>query len=150
MMKICVQWLMILLLMAGSPLLLAYPYGSIHWNHRTILYFAPEKDQHVDSFLKESLMNDCLLKERDIMVFVMTKDGFNQPGDLLSPEEVRRLALKYNIDESSHTAILIGKDGKEKYRWRDTTNWQYLTQLIDSMPLRKEEIAAQTSSPCSI
>lgn len=60
----------------------SYPMGSMHWNHRSILYFAPEKDQHVNTFIKESLMHDCMLQERDIVVVVMTKDGFNKPSDV--------------------------------------------------------------------
>ncbi|MCQ1060852.1 DUF4174 domain-containing protein [Photobacterium sp. DNB23_23_1] len=128
----------------------SYPTGSMHWNHRSILYFAPEKDQHVNTFIKESLMHDCMLQERDIVVVVMTKDGFNKPTDVFSPEDVVRLEKLYNISRDSHTAILIGKDGLEKHRWNEQTNWQHISQLVDNMPMRKKEVAYTSNSRCSI
>ncbi|MGF1682908.1 DUF4174 domain-containing protein [Photobacterium minamisatsumaniensis] len=128
----------------------AYPTGSIHWNHRSILYFAPEKDQHVNNFIKQSLMHDCQLQERDIKTVVITHDGFYKPENAFTQEEVQHLTSKYNITSDSHTAILIGKDGLEKHRWGEKTNWLYIHQLIDDMPLRKKEIASQPTSRCAI
>lgn len=136
-------------LLLFSAVALAYPVNSIHWNHRSILFFAPEKDQHVQMFIKQSLMNDCLLQERDIKTVIITRDGFNQPANLFSAEDIRYLEQKYNISGDAHTGILIGKDGLEKYRWGEVTNWNYLTELIDNMPLRKKEMS-QRPSRCSI
>lgn len=127
----------------------SYPADSIHWNHRSILFFAPEKDHHVQEFIMQTLMNDCQLRERDIKTVIITGDGFNQPANLFSPEDIRFLAQKYNISSDAHTAILIGKDGLEKYRWGEKTNWRYLTELIDSMPLRKQEMTFRPSR-CTI
>ncbi|WP_153904428.1 DUF4174 domain-containing protein, partial [Vibrio parahaemolyticus] len=46
-------------------------------------------------------------------------------------------------------AILLGKDGLEKYRWGAETDWQYINDLIDQMPMRKQEMQRQRS-PCEI
>lgn len=127
----------------------SYPMNSVHWNHRSILYFAPEKDHHVREFIKQTLMNDCLLQERDIKTVIITQDGFNQPENFFSAEDIRYLEKKYNIRGDVHTAILIGKDGQEKYRWGEVTNWNYLTELIDNMPLRRIEMSHRPSR-CSI
>lgn len=135
------------ILISGSAL--SYPVDSLHWNHRSILFFAPEKDRYVQEFIKQTLMNDCLLEERDIKTVIITHDGFNQPADVFSPEDIRFLEKKYNISQGTHTAILIGKDGLEKYRWGEVTNWSYLTELIDKMPLRQQEMAFRPSR-CSI
>ncbi|WP_342749923.1 DUF4174 domain-containing protein [Photobacterium sanctipauli] len=140
----------VLVTVATSTLSYAYPPGSIHWNHRSILFFAPEKDQHVNNFIKQSLMHNCELKERDIKTIVITHDGFKKPANAFTQEEIKHLTTKYNITSDSHTAILIGKDGLEKHRWGEETNWHYLNQLIDNMPLRKKEMASQSSSRCSI
>ncbi|MGF1737820.1 DUF4174 domain-containing protein [Photobacterium satsumensis] len=142
--------LLAIILVGCSVNALSYPTDSMHWNHRSILYFAPEKDQHVNAFIKESLMHDCMLQERDIVVVVMTKDGYNKPTDIFSPEDIVRLEKLYNIPRGTHTAILIGKDGLEKHRWNERTNWQHISQLVDSMPLRKKEIAYSSNSRCSI
>ncbi|MEJ2763649.1 DUF4174 domain-containing protein [Photobacterium sp. MCCC 1A19761] len=135
--------------LATAPVARAYPPDSLHWHHRSILYFAPQYDQHVQAFQREVLMNDCLLQERDVVTIVITHDGFNQPANLFSPEDIQMLTQKYNIAPDAHTAILIGKDGKEKHRWSEVTNWRYLTELIDSMPLRQQEMAMKTSR-CAI
>ena len=144
------QNLLATIVLVFSANALSYPMGSMHWNHRSILYFAPEKDQHVNTFIKESLMHDCMLQERDIVVVVMTKDGFNKPSDVFSPEDIVRLEKLYKVSRNTHTAILIGKDGLEKYRWNEQTNWQHITQLVDNMPMRKKEIAYTSNSRCSI
>ncbi|KHT63067.1 hypothetical protein RJ45_13810 [Photobacterium gaetbulicola] len=142
--------LLTMIVLGFSANALSYPMDSMHWNHRSILYFAPEKDRHVNAFIKESLMHDCMLQERDIVVVVMTKDGFNKPSDVFSPEDIVRLEKLYKVSRNKHTAILIGKDGLEKYRWNEQTNWQHITQLVDSMPMRKKEIAYSPNSRCSI
>ncbi|MGF1686979.1 DUF4174 domain-containing protein [Photobacterium japonica] len=128
----------------------AYPMDSMHWNHRSILFFAPVHDQHVKTFVKETLMNNCQLKERDIQVIVITQDGYNKPDNLFSPEEITLLTKKYDIATDRHTAILVGKDGQEKHRWGEETNWQYITSLIDRMPLRIKEMAYMPTGRCSI
>ncbi|KLV07307.1 hypothetical protein ABT56_06325 [Photobacterium aquae] len=139
-----------LFLTVNSNMSVAYPLDSIHWNHRSILFFAPENDHHVKTFVKETLMNNCLLQERDIQIVVITQDGYNKPANLFSAEDIAILSAKYDINGDSHTAILIGKDGQEKHRWGEQTNWPYITELVDSMPLRQKEIAYQPNSRCSI
>ncbi|WP_299015210.1 DUF4174 domain-containing protein [uncultured Photobacterium sp.] len=137
----CLYSAFILFSASGFP----YPIDSIHWNHRSIVLFAPEKDEHVQAFIVETLMNDCLLQERDIKTVIITRDGFNQPANLFSPEDILLLRKKYNINSDGHTTILIGKDGQEKYRWGEETNWLYITELVDKMPLRKVEMASRPS-----
>ncbi len=132
-----------------SSFVASYPAGSLHWNHRSILFFAPEKDRYVQDFIKQTLMNGCLLQERDIVTIIITRDGFNQPADLFSPKDIRFLEQKYNITQDTHTAILIGKDGLEKYRWGEITNWNHLTDLVDKMPLRQQEMTFRQSR-CAI
>ncbi|MCW8327892.1 DUF4174 domain-containing protein [Photobacterium sp. SDRW27] len=127
----------------------SYPADSLHWNHRSILFFAPEKDHYVQEFIKQTLMNGCQLQERDIKTVIITRDGFNQPANFFSADDIRYLEQKYNIATDTHTAILIGKDGLEKYRWGEETNWNYLTELVDSMPLRQKEMSFRQSR-CSI
>jgi len=147
-MKIFTYGLLATLLLAANTCL-AYPMGSMHWNHRSILFFAPEKDQHVQLFIKQVMMNECVLQERDIKTVIITHDGFHQPPNVFSPETVALLQRKYNIKESSHTGVLVGKDGLEKHRWGKETNWNQLTELIDHLPMRQIEMRARPSR-CSI
>ncbi|MDP2572390.1 DUF4174 domain-containing protein [Vibrio penaeicida] len=144
-----IRLLILVVIIICSASLHSYPAHQSHWTHRSILYFAPSEDEYVKQFLLETLTNECALKTRDIVTLVMTQDGFTAPRWLQREFDVAKLAKLYRVDKQSHTAILIGKDGEEKYRWGKITDWAFINQLIDSMPMRKQEMK-EKSNPCSI
>ncbi|PFG58142.1 uncharacterized protein DUF4174 [Vibrio sp. ES.051] len=132
-----------------SSTVFGYPANSKYWPHRSVLYFAPENDEHVKQFLLETLMNECQLIDRDIVTLVITEDGYTSPAWLKEEFDLSTLAKLYRVKEGAHTAILLGKDGQEKYRWGAETDWQFINQLIDQMPMRKQEMQRQRN-PCKI
>ncbi len=143
-----------LLLSAGAS---AYPsyghgYGNGHGQgyaaHRSILYFAPDSDNQVRQFLRQSLQNHCQLQERDVVILVVTPQGFEQTEYQLSGDYARELRKRYAIKPGDHAGVLIGKDGTEKHRWDSDTNWQEIMQIIDAMPMRQREMSQQIS-PCA-
>ncbi|TFH92627.1 DUF4174 domain-containing protein [Vibrio ouci] len=125
-----------------------YPAYSSHWQHRSVIYFAPTKDDHVKQFLLETLINDCELQERDLVTLVVTEDGFTDPVWVKYEFNLSALFDVYKVKPGSHTAVLIGKDGTEKLRWGKQTNWELIKHTIDIMPVRQYEMATQ-GSPCS-
>ncbi len=127
----------------------SYPAYGHYLEHRSVIYFAPSQDSMVKSFLKGVLINNCQLKERDIVTIVITEDGYTVPQWFDEAFNIESVANIYQIPEGSHTAILIGKDGEEKHRWDGETNWQGLTDLIDEMPMRKQEMQRRASH-CNI
>ncbi|CZF87021.1 hypothetical protein GMA8713_05062 [Grimontia marina] len=56
---------------------------------------------------------------------------------------------KYRVKNNEHTAVLIGKDGTEKARWRQGFDIDEMVQIIDEMPMRKAEIR-ERGLRCSI
>ncbi|PMM06698.1 hypothetical protein BCT63_00240 [Vibrio kanaloae] len=130
---------------------LAYP-ASSHTNslpHRSVIYFAPKEDSVVKEFLNEVLINNCQLDERDVVIMVIAESGYTVPTWLEEEFNLDAVTRIYKIPKGSHTAVLIGKDGKEKYRWSGKTDWQKITNIIDEMPMRQREMQRQ-SSRCSI
>ncbi|WP_434362558.1 DUF4174 domain-containing protein [Parasalinivibrio latis] len=127
----------------------AYPEFARNDGHRTIIFFAPEKDEHVRQFQTQVLMNKCQLDQRDIVVLVATHDGYSSPSGLFSLDDIALLQDIFDIPDKGHTALLIGKDGEEKHRWGKRTDWNGLTQFIDGMPLRRHEMKFQ-SDKCSV
>ncbi|WP_146441388.1 DUF4174 domain-containing protein [Vibrio kanaloae] len=130
---------------------LAYP-ASSHTNslpHRSVIYFAPKEDSVVKEFLNEVLINNCQLDERDVVIMVIAESGYTVPTWLEKEFNLDAVTRIYKIPKGSHTAVLIGKDGKEKYRWSGKTDWQKITNIIDEMPMRQREMQRQ-SSRCSI
>ncbi|SHG76339.1 DUF4174 domain-containing protein [Ferrimonas marina] len=138
-----------LMLALGIPALLAYPVDSHHWNHRTIVYFAPQLDDQVDQFLLQAAMHECQLEDRQIHLMVLTPKGIVHPHDLVLAQDTEALMDRYQLDEAQHNAVLIGKDGGIKHRWQGATDWQKVAGWVDDMPMRKVEMA-QRGDPCAI
>lgn len=127
----------------------AYPTHEHYWAHRSVILFAPTSDKHVDKFLLGALMNECEIEDRDVITLVITEDGFSEPVWVKHEFNLQAMFEIYQIQPGSYTSILIGKDGMEKSRWSGEIDWQNVNQLIDQMPMRKQEMA-QSSSPCAI
>ena len=132
----------------SSPVF-GYPAHAQYWPHRSVLYFAPANDDHVKQFLLEALMNECELEDRDVITLVIAEDGFTEPSWLKEEFDLKMLAALYEVKAGQHTAILLGKDGEEKHRWGAKTDWQFINNLIDEMPMRKREMQ-QKRNPCAI
>jgi hypothetical protein len=94
-------------------------------------------------------MNECELEDRDVVTLVITEQGYTSPAWLKEEFDLKMLAKLYEIEKGSHTAILLGKDGQEKYRWGAETDWPFINNLIDQMPMRKQEMQRR-HSPCKI
>ncbi|MGF1910843.1 DUF4174 domain-containing protein [Vibrio kasasachensis] len=126
-----------------------YPNSGQLLPHRSVIYFAPTQDEHVEQFKLDTLLNDCALLSRDIVTIIITHDGYTRPDWLEKQFDLATLFSLYRVNPSEHTAILIGKDGTEKMRWGKLTDWHELTQTIDKMPLRQREMNNK-KDPCSI
>jgi len=117
--------------------------------HRSVIYFAPEEYSVVKEFLNEVLINNCQLNERDVVIMVIAESGYTVPTWLEEEFNLEAVTSIYEIPKGSHTAVLIGKDGKEKHRWNGKTDWNVITDIIDEMPMRQQEMQRQ-SSRCRI
>lgn len=72
------------------------------------------------------------LKDRDISIEQFSSRGL--------------ASTQFNINPKEFTVILIGKDGSEKYRSRSPIELNKLFSIIDSMPMRKEEMKRKSHS----
>lgn len=94
---------------------------------RQVLIFGPPEGQQVITQLALLKKEAAGLKERDMSISVAAKKT--------------TLYKKYGIAASEpFTIILVGKDGGEKYRSNKLTSAQQLFDLVDAMPMRKEEM----------
>ena len=111
------------------------------WQDRILLVYA--SDHHDESLMKTNGMiaaNASGFAERDLVVAtVLATEG--RLGDRpLSEEERLELRRRYHVEPDGFTVILVGKDGGEKLRWRRPPDAAELFELIDSMPMRQEEM----------
>jgi hypothetical protein len=58
----------------------------------------------------------------------------------LSPEDTQKLRRRFGVRPGRFTVILIGKDGGVKMLREDRVELQEIFDLIDSMPMRQQEM----------
>ena len=67
-------------------------------------------------------------------------------GPFTTDTEQKRLRSRYNIQPDEFAVILLGKDGGEKLRSHTPVTIEELSSVIDSMPMRQQEIRQRTRS----
>ena len=97
------------------------------WKNRIILTFADDQD-HPDLIKLKAEMkeNECEILNRDLLHFHFSNDG-----------KIGNITTK---NDQSFRILLIGKDGGIKYESNRSVFLIQLFELIDSMPMRQDEM----------
>ena len=87
------------------------------------------------------------MKERDIIVVpVVSNDTVTAqpqaelPNTELSRSEASAARSRFKVNADSFRVVLIGKDGSQKHSSKTPVAFDKLSALVDSMPMRKQEI----------
>ncbi len=118
--------------------------SAYKWHNRPLLIFAPSaKAQDFGRQKAIVAANQPGFRERDMVVIYVTGD--NVSTDLGQGPGRSALALRtaYGIDNDQFRAILIGKDGGAKLWSSKPVSAARLFGLIDSMPMRQQEMHQQ-------
>jgi Domain of unknown function (DUF4174) len=120
--------------------------------YRPLLVFAPALDhpQLVNQF-NQLKLRAAELKSRNLLYVPIVPEGHNQPIPAskvptarLSEDELAAMRHRFKIEPDEFLVILIGKDGQEKLNSRTPVAVDQLEKLLDSMPMRKQEMQPQT------
>ena len=97
------------------------------WKNRIILTFADDED-HPDLIKLKAEMkeNNCEILNRDLLHLHLSNDG--KTGNHIT------------TNDQSFRILLIGKDGGIKYESNQYVSLIQLFKLIDSMPMRQDEM----------
>jgi hypothetical protein len=101
-------------------------------NYRRILICAPDSlniDFNKQISIFDNERQGC--DERDIIIETYTSDKLSVS-----------IYKKYNIAPLQFTLLLIGKDGYPKFRSKKIVTAQSIFDLIDTMPMRQDEMKA--------
>ncbi|RYE36592.1 MAG: DUF4174 domain-containing protein [Sphingobacteriaceae bacterium] len=98
-------------------------------SHRIIRIFTADVGNASFINQKSMLVNAQNLEERDIKV-----------EEIIASKSNQNLFKKYKANPKGFTFILFGKDGGEKMRSTQPVSLEKLYQVIDSMPMRKNEM----------
>jgi hypothetical protein len=142
--------------LAGCLLLLAFQTASgqamldrYEWHNRLLLVFSPSEDDERYRRTESNVRAEaCRLDDRDLVVGWLPLTGEARLGrDPISEDDRQSLRDRYRVQPGDFTVVLIGKDGTEKDRTRDVPDLDGLFGLIDSMPMRRQEMSA-LPDPC--
>jgi hypothetical protein len=122
----------------------ASPLADLRWSKRILLVFAAPDDPMLDEQTKllSALPRDDIAG-RDLLVLLVPPDGttstlFGTPERSLPSAPLR---AAYDVaNGSSFTALLLGKDGGSKWRENRPARAAELFELIDAMPMRRQEM----------
>ena len=114
---------------------------------RLWIVFAPsseDKRARLQQKLWSKAERSTNLKERDLVTFTVFEKGKSMgDGERISERAAKRLRTKFRVPQGAFRAILIGKDGGEKYRATKPITSQMVFGMIDAMPMRKQEMRRQ-------
>ena len=121
---------------AGETALAGY-----RWKNRRLLVFAPDADSALCRRQQEMLLVvEHGLNERDIVVIFVIEDTVStkrKPTPNVSAVDLRDA---YDVLPHEFRVVLIGKDGGVKLRQEEPILMADLFALINSMPMRKQEM----------
>ena len=102
--------------------------ADFRWVARPVIVFAEtDRDPAFSEQLEELTDRGGALAERDVVVIVDT-----------DPDA--RSALRRQLRPGRFSVVLIGKDGEVKYSRPSFQTVRELSRVIDSMPMRQQEI----------
>ena len=120
------------------------------WQNRPLLLFAPSiADSRLQQTRHKLQRRSCELDDRNMIIGVILEQGQSRLDDQpISPADASAQRRRFAIDRDQFAAILIGKDGSEKYRTYDVPELDGIFALIDGMPMRQDEMS-QNPVDCS-
>jgi len=82
--------------------------------------------------------------DRELMVLEIIEQGQSRAGNqLLSEKSVQAIRKRLGVQAGTFQVLLIGKDGGVKLRSREPVSVNDLFGLIDSMPMRQQEMESK-------
>lgn len=132
---------------AVSAPALATELSDYLWQRRPLLLFSPaDTDPRLVETLGRIEAGKCEFTDRDMVTGVVVREGTSTlGGETIGADEAHELRAEYAIDAGAFTALLIGKDGSEKFRVDGVPDLQTIYAVIDGMPMRGNEIGSSPS-----
>jgi len=115
---------------------------QFQWKNRLLLIFAPDDNDSLFKKLQsEIIAQEAEVEDRDMIVFELLGLGSSRMNRaLLDQSKVDSIRRHFSVPQRSFKVILIGKDGGIKLKRNDQIDLETIFELIDSMPMRKDEI----------
>ena len=118
------------------------PLASYRDKNRVLLVFAPsEKDSAYAEQARLWQDEKAGFEERQLVVVPVLADAAKAAGD--PPGTLQK---RYGVEAKSFAVVLLGKDGHDAYRASKPVKGEALYDVIDAMPMRKDEMKRQRAA----
>jgi hypothetical protein len=122
--------------------------AAYRWKNRILLVFSPTASDHSFKAFNQRLSERHIdVLDRDLIVYRILEKGHSRLDEqTLAPEEANKLRRDFGPKPGRFTVILVGKDGGVKMFREERTDLQEIFDLIDSMPMRQQEMHEKSKS----
>lgn len=115
------------------------------WRHRVLVLSAPDDDNRALNQQQAAVSTSrSAFSERDMVLITLVDNGASSAGDrALTDNEVATIRRALGISAGSFAIRLVGKDGAVKLSEDTATPMDEIYGLIDTMPMRQQEMSGQ-------
>ncbi|MEM8565540.1 MAG: DUF4174 domain-containing protein [Bacteroidota bacterium] len=119
------------------------PLESHLWKQRVVIVFS-RNTQTLNDQLSHFYEAKDEFTDRDLVIYSLNiKQGTYPDQKSMSQEDYQWFVQNYIQDKDDFLVVLIGKDGGTKFKSNITVANSKLFDLIDSMPMRIQEMKGQ-------
>jgi len=132
----------------GGQEALSMDLNQFQWKNRLLFIFAPQEgDSFFQALQSEISTQPDEIAERDLVVFEIFETGPSYMGTTrVDPQAAAAIRTKFAAPVGQFTCILVGKDGGTKLRRHAPVKLEEVFDLIDAMPMRREEMRQKSQS----
>ncbi|MGD8701149.1 MAG: DUF4174 domain-containing protein [Desulfosarcina sp.] len=116
--------------------------SDYRWKHRPLFIFAPSaSDADYLALDKRLAHRSADIEDRDMIIIrIFEKSPSRVAARPMLPGDAEALRRRFGIAPGRFTVVLVGKDGGVKLVARRDVDLQSIFNLIDSMPMRQQEM----------
>ena len=122
--------------------------SQFQWKNRLLFLFGPGSSEPALETLKKQIqMLPAEMADRDLVVFEIYQSGISRMDEaVLDASASQSLRQHFRVPDNGITIILVGKDGGVKLKRHHPVDLQDIFGLIDSMPMRQNEMQQKNNS----
>jgi hypothetical protein len=116
--------------------------SQFQWKNRLLFLFAPNRSHPLFDVLQKSIaVQQAEVTDRDLVIFEILETGSSRMDTSdFDPQMAQSLRDKFDVSPGQFALILVGKDGSVKLNRQEQTRLEDIFALIDSMPMRRQEM----------
>ena len=118
---------------------------SLRWKNRVLVLFSHSESDASFQLQRKGLASSAEeVLDRELMILEIVEQGQSRAGNQpLSGKSVQDIRKRLGVVGGSFQVLLIGKDGGVKLRSSEPVSMKDLFGLIDSMPMRQQEMGSK-------